>query len=180
MEEDKIEQPLFQDGIQEDTNIGNLENKEINQERQGLEDEIRANHQNEPIISPVELTAENLLENSPLRKNEQFSSTENEVSKPENTKPIVSYQRKSNSRSYVNSNTPFGYTMPNRSETYSSFVESSDPSLLTTSYMQMRRNTVNAGSRGHTESISSFPVTNYEDSEFMIQAYQRKKKAYEK
>ena len=37
-----------------------------------------------------------------------------------------------------------------------------------------------AGSGGHTDSVSSFPVTNYEDSEFMIQAYQKKKKAYEK
>jgi hypothetical protein len=40
------------------------------------------------------------------------------------------------------------------------------------------RNSGNSGA--HTESVSSFQVTNYEDSEFMIQAYQKKKKAYEK
>jgi hypothetical protein len=49
-------------------------------------------------------------------------------------------------------------------------------------YLNLRsgRNLDNTGSGGHTDSVSSFPVTNYEDSEFMIQAYQKKKKAYEK
>lgn len=71
--------------------------------------------------------------------------------------------------------------MQNRADTYSSFAGgNSDPSLLTSSYLQINRNLTNPGSGGHSESVSSFPVTNYEDSEFMIQAYQRKKKAYEK
>jgi predicted mannosyl-3-phosphoglycerate phosphatase (HAD superfamily) len=56
-----------------------------------------------------------------------------------------------------------------------------DGSKLTSALLQMSQSrNSEKNSLNRTDSVSSFPVTNYEDSEFMIQAYQRKKKAYEK
>ena len=178
-EEEKEEESAFNEESKEHSNVQNLEKDDANQERQGLEDEIRANHQEDPSPEQVVFNTDNPYENT-TRKNEQFSPVEKEPSGLEFIKRYGPNSRKQSNGTSNPSNAPFGYTMPNRSGTYSSFVGNTEPSHLTASYLRMSRNSPNPGSGGHTESVSSFPVTNYEDSEFMIQAYQRKKKAYEK
>jgi hypothetical protein len=148
-----------------------------------LEDAIRPNHQEESASEILDFSSDNPYENT-TRKNEQFSSVEKESSGLEFIRKMGKQPRgiDSNNGSTSNLHGPFGYHLPNRSGTYSSFAGQSDNIQLTASYLQLNhsRNSGNPGSERHSESISSFHQTNYEDSEFMIQAYQRKKKAYEK
>lgn len=55
---------------------------------------------------------------------------------------------------------------------YSTQPSQQETSQISSAYLCLKSR--NASDNPHNDSISSFPVTNYEDSEFMIQAYQRK------
>lgn len=175
-----------------------------NQERQGIEDMIRPNHQEEFIHEGfMQISEESPYKNSVIRRNEQFSTGEKESSsvdfskkysdgdkpKPQNAlDSLHSFEKKEERKRTTQ---PFGYSMSTSKTTnFASFVVPSgfeslayqspppESSGLTSAYLQMNhsRNSESRSSNPHTDSVSSFPVTNYEDSEFMIQAYQRKKK----
>ena len=177
-----------------------------NQERQGIEDTIRPNHQEEMLNeSSFSNNDDNPYKNQAIRKNEQFSFQEKDsAGQQEFSKKFTPKSRKQSKTSALSSNEkseekkkstqPFGYSMTqSRGSNYGSFVAPSsfpetlpyqnqsqaEPVALTSAYLQMShsRNSNNPSSNTLTD---SFQVTNYEDSEFMIQAYQRKKKAYEK
>jgi len=177
------------------------------QERQGVEDIIRPNHQEEMQSEGNQyIHDENPYKNVATRKNEQFSPVEKGCSGLEMHKRITPRSRRQSNSNKISSfektedkktSQPFGYNINQKaSSNYASFVvpssysekmslyntqQTPESSKLTSAYLQLNhsRNSENRSSNPHTESVSSFPVTNYEDSEFMIQAYQRKKKAYE-
>lgn len=190
-EEEKVGDYGYNEESKEHSEVHNPE-KEANQERQGLEDTIRPNHQDEPRIESNNLKEDDPYENQKsIRKNEQSAPFEKSPSSDHAKRFTANSRKQSNgptASSLASLHAPFGYNLPPpRSGTFHSFAGSSaytsqpgPDSHLTSTYFQLNhsRNSGNPGS-SH-ESVSSFPVTNYEDSEFMIQAYQRKKKAYEK
>lgn len=178
-EEDKQGDYMLSEEAKDHSNFHSQGAKISNQDKQGLEDEIRPNHQEESTNESNNFTSDNPYE-SYTRKNEQYSPPEKSETPGLDylTKFTVGSRKASNSGSNAG---PFGYSMQHRNREYGSFVGSTPSTPLTSAYLQLNhsRNSGNP-SNSHTESVSSFPVTNYEDSEFMIQAYQRKKKAYEK
>ena len=178
----------------------NYENQN-NQERQGVEDTIRPNpnHQEEVNSeSSVFTNDENPYKNIVIRRNEQFSTTEKEPSGQELNKRATPKTRRQSQPYNSNSQEkteekkrttqPFGYTLgQSRGSNYASFIVpnysdamsiKSEPvqdsiKIPSSSYPISQSHTLNINDNTHTNSVSSFSVTNYEDSEFMIKAFQK-------
>lgn len=196
-EEHKLSEYELNEEYKESSNSQNYE-ADFSQERQNVEDMIRPNHQEESSTE-ASLKEDSLYDSKVVRRNEQFSTLEKDSSsgEPEN----YTTKRRTFTDSNYDSNDrvedrkkqgthPFGYDMHSaRSANYNSFVmpgsySEKSPYMastnyenpqLTSSFLQLNQSrNSEKNSLNRTDSVSSFPVTNYEDSEFMIQAYQRK------
>lgn len=181
---------------------------EATQERHSAEDMVRPNHQEEMYSDVNSLKEPASNDPKVIRKNEQFSPVQLKDSahleysykssgssrKQSSTKNAAHIERIEEKKRMMPQ--PFGYDYGmNRTGNFATFIvpssyseqtpyvsqSSMDGSKLTSALLQMSQSrNSEKNSLNRTDSVSSFPVTNYEDSEFMIQAYQRKKKAYEK
>ena len=204
LEEGKVGHFAGTEESKEHSNI-QIPEKDNSQERQGVEDPSR-HYYNENKIESSSYNEDRFYSNKVPNQNDSHSPKDKETQGVNNSKK-AGHRRQSQGSNYdSNEKTeekrktiaqPFGYKMGTpKSGNHKSFVCSSsytenlpyssqasvDNSRLTSTYFQLNnsRNSGRLDSNTHTNSVSSFPVTNYEDSEFMIQAYQRKKKAYEK
>ena len=209
-EEDFEDDKIGEYGTHEDFNDSaphshNFES-EVTQERHTSDDLVRPNHQEEMHSESNNIKETNTYDPKVVRRNEQFSPLEKDSHHEYTVKSSMTSRKQSNSstKAYIErteekkrpAHQPFGYDygVP-RSGNFATFIvpssyseqtpyisqSSMEGSKLTSALLQMNQSrNSEKNSLNRTDSISSFPVTNYEDSEFMIQAYQRKKKAYEK
>lgn len=206
-EDYKIDEYGAQEDFNESSAHSQNYESEVTQERHAAEDMVRPNHQEEMYSDAHNTKETSNYDSNVVRRNEQFSPLEikdsasleysNKASssrKQNSSKNLANIERTEEKKRSVNQ--PFGYEYgAHRTGNFATFIvpstyseqtpyvsqSSMDGSKLTSALLQMSQSrNSEKNSLNRTDSVSSFPVTNYEDSEFMIQAYQRKKKAYEK